>query len=601
MLREIAGLTARRVAGRLSPESRRRVREILAPVSFRRNMRGVVPNREMVAWARTNARPVSIVIPSYNDLPLLTACLRSIRTTCAGIDYEVIVVDDYIESDNAAQLQKLADDRVTVVLKDERLGFAGTVNVGMALARHDIVLLNSDTVATEGWLEALQYAAYARDPKVGLVSPKLVYPDGRIQYGGTYYAGRIAPQWFGHLYVGRAASDPVANVPGYNGSISGACVYIRRDAYDRLGPLDERFWLGFEDVDYGLAAWAAGVRCYYEPAATLVHHESASRGYSQGPRELRSMRYFWERWETYFLARELPQGAPVDYVLSPLATPFWAAYVAGQAEALRDRGRDVTVHRTALAGEVDEAVVERLTGRASLKIAADPGAAVTVWLSSVDSGKAVMLYPGGAEPIDRRTSAHRLADLRPEFAYVVTDRWNAEQVEAATSWAATAHVPPAAPPPVVAPQRSDLVVAFDVDPRHRPALDEVAGRHGARIDYVEYPAGPDQLRELVTAGPRAIICLAEFSSSLEPLLLMACGAALIARAQPQTHHEVLDGYNALLVEDGSMSGALDSVLSDDDGVRAQLAANGRATCERLARQNGIVMHLLLDEISTVSS
>jgi len=370
---------ARRAVDALPPAAQARIREEWARRSYSLSTAGAAPNQRMRAWFAAHGRPVSIVIPSYNDLPLLHAALRSIEDTCAHVDYEVIIVDDFIDPGVSAALKELESETVRVVLKDERRGFAGTVNVGMQLARHDIVLLNSDIVALPGWLEALQYSAYEIDPRIGMVSPKLIYPTGRIQYAGTYYARLLAPQWFGHLHVGAPAMKPTANVPGYNRSISGACVYITREAYDRVGLLDDEYWLGFEDVDLGLRAWERGVRCYYQPAAMLIHHESASRGYSQGPRELASMRKFWRRWQSDFLSREIPDDAPVRFLLAAETAPLWRRYVEAVADSLRASGRDARV--LTVAGEPDEAAVEQLSGTRTVVVVCDWRAATTGWIA----------------------------------------------------------------------------------------------------------------------------------------------------------------------------------------------------------------------------
>ena len=216
------------------------------------------------------------------------------------------------------------------------------------MARHDILLLNSDIVAKPGWLEALQYAAYGIDPKIGMVSPKLVYPDGRIQYGGTYWAKTLAPQWFGHLFVGHSASRPVPNVPAYNRSISGACVYVTRSSYERLGGLDEGYWLGFEDVDWGLTAWKNGIRCYYQPAAMLVHHESATRGKVQGTRELESLRRFWSRWRDEFLDRTADPKR-IEFIVSSASDPMWRDYVDSLSDRL-SAAATVALHEVVAGG-----------------------------------------------------------------------------------------------------------------------------------------------------------------------------------------------------------------------------------------------------------
>lgn len=586
MNRNLPVAIARRVYARLPERLRGIARAVGSKPLYAVNTKGIEPDERMTAWARGNRRPVSIVIPSYNDLPLLTECLASIEATCAEFDLEVIVVDDYCQPENAARLKELEDGRVRVVLKDERLGFAGTVNVGMSQARHDIVLLNSDIVAKPGWLEALQYSAYAIDPQVGMVSPKLVYPDGRIQYAGTYWARVLAPQWFGHLHVGAPATKPAANVAGYNRSISGACVYITRDAFDRVGLLDDEYWLGFEDVDYGLAAWVAGVRCYYQPAAMLVHHESASRGYSQGRRELASMRKFWRRWQEEFLTRTADAGR-VDFVIGSGARSLWDEYVSVLADHLVSEGVSARVHRIA-GGSVDEALVAELGEHDGLVVACDWSVAESVWLATVDHGKPVYLLPtveSGAFPGDPKRQAEIVANYRPEFAYLAPNRWTEHQLRAEAAWETQARVVPALLPadPADRPAVQDVVVTIGADETARATVDRIAAGAGARVEHRDCePTTGEELAALRDAGPRAVVSFVEADNSLVPLALMSTGAVLIARPNPRTTFEVLDGYNALLFTDlDGLSRSLFDVL-DDDAVHAEVSANGLESARRHA-------------------
>ena len=586
MNRNLPVAIARRVYARLPERLRGIARAVGSKPLYAVNTKGIEPDERMTAWARGNRRPVSIVIPSYNDLPLLTECLASIEATCAEFDLEVIVVDDYCQPENAARLKELEDGRVRVVLKDERLGFAGTVNVGMSQARHDIVLLNSDIVAKPGWLEALQYSAYAIDPQVGMVSPKLVYPDGRIQYAGTYWARVLAPQWFGHLHVGAPATKPAANVAGYNRSISGACVYITRDAFERVGLLDDEYWLGFEDVDYGLAAWVAGVRCYYQPAAMLVHHESASRGYSQGRRELASMRKFWRRWQEEFLTRTADAGR-VDFVIGSGARSLWDEYVSVLADHLVSEGVSARVHRIA-GGSVDEALVAELGEHDGLVVACDWSVAESVWLATVDHGKPVYLLPtveSGAFPGDPKRQAEIVANYRPEFAYLAPNRWTEHQLRAEAAWETQARVVPALLPadPADRPAVQDVVVTIGADETARATVDRIAVGAGARVEHRDCePTTGEELAALRDAGPRAVVSFVEADNSLVPLALMSTGAVLIARPNPRTTFEVLDGYNALLFTDlDGLSRSLFDVL-DDDAVHAEVSANGLESARRHA-------------------
>lgn len=586
-----------------------RLRGPLAHRLFQLNTRGLGVGSEVTRWAATNLRPVSIVIPSYNDIPLLTECLASIERTCTAFDYEVIVVDDYCQPENTERLRALEGGRVRVIFKETRQGFAVSVNVGMAAAAHDIVLLNSDIVAQAGWLEALQYAAYARDERIGLVSPKLVYPDGRIQYGGTYYARVLAPQWFGHFFVGSPATRPVANVPGYNRSISGACVYLRREAYEVLGGLDESYWLGFEDVDYGLQAWEKGIRCWYEPQSLLIHHESASRGYSQGKRELASMRHFWDRWRPLFLERTLPEPLRADFVISPESTSVWRRYIEQQAEALTAAGIPASVHVQDAPGK-DEALVAELSG-ASLVVCGDWGAAETVWLATLHAGKPVYLLPtveSGLHPEDPALQARIVAGYRPEFDYIAANRWGADQLRAETAWEVRHRVVPALAVPqygeTEAVQAADepVVVAVALGEQDRARIEAIVRGSGARLHHIPDADAadlPERVREL---RPAAVIALEEFPNSLTPLALMGTGAAYIGTPNPRTSWEVLDGYNALLVDPGSdeaIARALEDVLGDPE-VRAELTRNGRRSAVRAAELAAAELPGVLRSIARVS-
>ncbi|WP_308796735.1 glycosyltransferase family 2 protein [Agromyces silvae] len=600
--RKLLGPVARRVVRRLPEGARQRLGAANVEQLYRQNTAGLG-----TPPAFEDRRPVSIVIPSYNDLPYLTACLASIRETCAGFEYEVLIVDDYIEPENTRRLLELQDERTRVILKDRRLGFAGNVNVGMREARYDIVLLNSDIVAKAGWLDALQARAYSSE-RIGMVSPKLVYPDGRIQYAGTYYARVLAPQWFGHFHVGSPATRPSANVPGYNRSISGACVYIKKPVYDELGGLDEQFWLGFEDVDYGLRAWQSGVRCYYEPAALLVHHESATRGYSQGARELASMRYFWRRWQQLFLTRRLEARPALDYVVSTRAEPLWARYVHEQADAMVALGYDARVHTSDTEDLADEAIVAELAERESVKIATDRRVAETVWVSSLHRGKPLYLLPGmetlthGDDPA---LQARIVAGYRPEFDYVAPNRWTADQVRAEAAWEVAHRLVPAltvAPFEAVGEPDASRVCCVG-DGGWCEVVDDVADLHGARVTHLRTNRVDDEvLARIAEERPGVIVSSLVEEQPLSVFAFMAGGAAVIAGANDHLRYEVLDGYNALTPVDGESDPlriALDSVLSDGE-IRRELADNGRHSARRFSEGNSPAMARIIEAVAATS-
>jgi GT2 family glycosyltransferase/glycosyltransferase involved in cell wall biosynthesis len=267
--------------------------------------------RRAVSWYREHGRPVDIVIPSYRDAEYLRPLVRSIRKTVRGGMARVIVADDHSGPEHLPALRRIAG--VDLLIAAERNeGFAANVNRGLRASAEDrdVIVLNSDVEALPSWLECLQYAAY-RYEDGGIVGAQLQYPDGRIQFGGTV-RNRDQPEWFDHRYRGKPSKWGPAGQASPALAITGACMYVRREVIERVGLLDERYGMGYEDVDWCLRAWQAGFRVLYFPSAQLVHHESVTRGMEVGERERDSQRLFWERWSDFLDARTVTVGAGAD-------------------------------------------------------------------------------------------------------------------------------------------------------------------------------------------------------------------------------------------------------------------------------------------------
>ena len=407
----------------------------------------VGPDKEAISsWYQRFGRNVTIVIPSYNDHALLARCIDSIRSTVGHDQVEIIVVDD-ASPDAAHQqtLDRLARDNVHVIRQASNGGFARAVNAGIRAARgRDVILLNSDTEATPGWLEALQYGAY-NDEHVGLVGARLLYPDGRIQYAGTY-RNLSEPNWFDHRYRNQPATFGPASIPSYVLAITGACMYIKRSVIDEVGEFDEAYAMGFEDVDYALRAWDAGFRSLYYPAATVLHHESATRGGGRSERELGSLQYFWEKWGSWFDERPVTTAdgrIRIIYVLQDTGIAGGHRNIFEQLNRLAERGFDIELY--ALAGapawfplEVPvrsfdsyEALIRALSTEDAIKVATWWETAIPVWLSSVSRGVPAYLVSDietSYYPDDIRAQNLVLESYRPEFLYFTISSWNVEKL-----------------------------------------------------------------------------------------------------------------------------------------------------------------------------
>jgi len=153
----------------------------------------------------------------------------------------------------------------------------------MATGDH-VLLLNNDIEVTDpGWLkEMVACLAY---PNAGIVGARLVYPDGTLQHVGVIVGlGGVAGHWF----CGQPASQPGPMgrlmVRQTLSAVTGACMLISRECRAATGEFDEKtFAIAYNDVDYCLRAGERGFRTVWTPFATLVHHESASRGSDETP------------------------------------------------------------------------------------------------------------------------------------------------------------------------------------------------------------------------------------------------------------------------------------------------------------------------------
>ena len=219
----------------------------------------------------------SIIIPVFNKAALTRQCLETIRATLKGAgDGEVIVVDNASSDETPQMLRECS--WIRVIRNETNRGYAAANNQGAQAATGKyLVLLNNDIVAHPGWLASMLQVA--RDPLVGAVGARLLFPDGTIQHAGV----RIDPS-----ILGLASFVPFHDMAGYPGTypeaqrlqdvqiVTGACLLTPRDLYLRLGGLDERFWNGYEDVDYCLRVGELGLRVVYDGEASLTHFESKS-------------------------------------------------------------------------------------------------------------------------------------------------------------------------------------------------------------------------------------------------------------------------------------------------------------------------------------
>jgi GT2 family glycosyltransferase len=232
-----------------------------------------------VSWMIRDAPLVSVIIPNRNAPIVLEKCVRGVLEETDYPNREVVIVDN--GSTEPAVLEfygaVTSQGAVRVVPFDAAFNFSAACNLGAAHARGELLLfLNNDIEVIEpGWLEEL--VRWAQLPHIGVVGPKLLYPDRRIQHAGVVFGLGLV----GHIFsrAPERTSGVFGSTEWYRNyqAVTGACQMMRNDVFRRLGGFDERFRLTFSDVVLCMEAWKAGYRVVYTPYSRLIHHESLTR------------------------------------------------------------------------------------------------------------------------------------------------------------------------------------------------------------------------------------------------------------------------------------------------------------------------------------
>jgi N-acetylglucosaminyl-diphospho-decaprenol L-rhamnosyltransferase len=230
---------------------------------------------------------LSVIIVSYNTKDLLRQCLVSLYERPRYLSWEVIVVDNHSQ-DGSAQMVQERFPQVRLLENKHNVGFARGTNLGMAAATGRYFLfLNSDTRVIGEALEKM--VRFLEDhPKVAVAAPRLVYPDFSDQgvartfprpinaiFGRRSLLTRLFPRnsWARTYLVSR---EHHTQEPFEVDWVSGACLMVRKSAIEDVGPLDEGFWMYWEDADLCYRLKQQGWQVYCLPSAVVVHHESKS-------------------------------------------------------------------------------------------------------------------------------------------------------------------------------------------------------------------------------------------------------------------------------------------------------------------------------------
>ena len=256
---------------------------------------------------------LSIIILNYKSRELVRQCLAKIRELNLALAYEIIVVDN-ASSDGCLEMVEKNFPGVIAIQTGENQGYAAGNNLGIRAASGGyILILNPDIVVLPDSIEKM-LRFMEEHPECGLCGPQLLNPDGTVQSSCRRFPSLLIPLCrrtaLGKFPFARRKiqsylmGDWDHKTTRTVDWMLGACLLARRSAMEQAGPLDERFFLYFEDVDWCRRFWQSGHKVYYLSDAKMIHYHRQLSADKKGLKSLASktvrihlasaLKYFWK-------------------------------------------------------------------------------------------------------------------------------------------------------------------------------------------------------------------------------------------------------------------------------------------------------------------
>lgn len=230
---------------------------------------------------------ISIIIVNWNAKELLHNCLESILKETKEFPYEIVVVDNNSNDGSVELLESDYKNKITLIKNTENRGFAYANNQGMKVSKGEyLLLLNSDTVILDGAIDK-SVGYIKKDKEIGLVGCKLLNSDGTLQPSCYNFNSLLSAFLFKSKFINNVKKEKRYKYEGlitsfdYNKKheidyVCGAYMLFSREVMNKIGFLDDSFFMYGEEADYCARVKQKGYKVIYYPDAAIIHYGGGS-------------------------------------------------------------------------------------------------------------------------------------------------------------------------------------------------------------------------------------------------------------------------------------------------------------------------------------